>query len=71
MEVMIVVKGPHKLSEVSQRLQAAGLSEVSLFENIGVILGTVEESLVDSLRAVEGVTSVEKEPMMGTQREEE
>ena len=61
-EVTVSVDDEHAtdLQGVAERLRAAGLSIDDLFEELGVIVGRIDESRADRLRDVEGVASVER-----------
>lgn len=63
-DVLVTVKDAYRdrLSEVSRRLQSAGLTEEALFELSGVIAGKVAHDDLTGLREVEGVAAVEQEP---------
>ena len=65
--VMVSVDDQHlaSISEVGERLVQAGLQVDQVLDAFGVIIGRVDESGVDALRAVEGVRGVDRQREVG------
>lgn len=66
--VMVSVDDQHlgSISEVGERLIQAGLQVDQVLAAVGVIIGRVDESGIDALRAVEGVRGVDRQQEVGT-----
>jgi hypothetical protein len=66
--VMVSVDDQHlgSISEVSERLIQAGLQVDQELAAVGIIIGRVDESSIDALRAVEGVRGVDRQQEVGT-----
>jgi hypothetical protein len=63
MNISVSVKDAHlaTIELVSQKLQAAGMNVEHVLNNIGVISGSIDSSLMNTLAQIEGVKQVEQE----------
>ena len=63
-DVLVTVEDRYRdtLTEVSRRLQSAGLTVEDLFELSGVIAGKAAREDLAKLKGIEGVAAVEQEP---------
>ncbi len=63
MNISISVKDAHlaTIELVSQKLQAGGMTVEHVLQNIGIISGSIDSSLMNALSQIEGVKQVEQE----------
>jgi len=64
--LVVTVDDEHmtSLSDVADRLRAAGLTVKNVMDGVGAITGHGDASLT-SLRSIKGVKAVEEEPVLG------
>jgi hypothetical protein len=63
MNISVSVEDAHlaTIELVSQKLQAQGMKVEHVLQNIGVISGSIDSSLMNTLSQIEGVKQVEQE----------
>ena len=60
-DLLVTVEGQRQVDEMAQSLESNGLKIRKTFPRSGTIVGTGDSSLLESLKAVEGVEAVRQE----------
>lgn len=60
-DLLVTIEGHQQLEDVAKSLEIKGLEIHKTFPRSGTISGTGDSSLLDSLKAVEGVETVRQE----------
>jgi hypothetical protein len=63
MNISVSVKDAHlaTIELVSQKLQAGGMNVSQVLQSIGIISGSIDSNLMNTLSRIEGVKQVERE----------
>jgi hypothetical protein len=59
--VIVTLKDPAKVDDVSATLQAHGVTHVSALRSLGLLKGFVDAKAMDAISKIDGVSSVERE----------